>query len=318
MLDWRIALLMRLAAWRGRTFRPDVSVDAMRAGYDEMNRRFGLRARGAVQTRELTIAARDGSFGARLYRPSGGAHTLPLLLFFHGGGFVIGDVDAYDPLARFLAVEGDVAVLSVGYRLGPEHRFPQAHEDGFSALAYAQQHAAALGTQPHAVAVGGDSAGGGIAATLSAYAVARGLDRPAAQLLVYPSVDGTARFPSRKRYTTGVPLTPATIAWFAERYFARPQDAADPRMVPLDAPYPERLPPTYVSAAGYDPLVDEGRAYAERLRDAGVRVVYDLRPSLAHGFVNLAGAVPEGRRALRDAVRAVAGWLREARREDAA
>lgn len=314
MLDWRTALIMRIAAWQGRTFRPDVTVAAMRLGYREMNRRLGLRPRAGVATRDLTIGEGDGALRARLYRPEGDTRVLPLLVYFHGGGFVIGDIDAYDSLTRFFAAEGALAVLAIEYRLGPEHRFPHAHEDGFTALAFAQRDAGALGIDARAIAVGGDSAGGAIAATLSAFAESRGLARPAAQLLIYPSVDGTARFPSRQRFSAAnLPLTPATIGWFARHYFSAAEDASDPRMVPLDAPHPERVPPTYLLAAGHDPLVDEGRAYAQRLRNAGVRVVYDLRPRLAHGFVNMAGAVPPAARAMRDAVRTVAAWLRDER-----
>lgn len=285
-----------------RTFHPDVSVAQMRAGYVELNRRFALRDRGGVVTTTVTIPTDDGEIGARLHRPERERDPSALLVYFHGGGYVIGDAASYEHLTRFFAREGEVAVLSVDYRLAPEHPFPRGHEDAFAALAWARRTA-------RRIAVGGDSAGGGLAAALSAYAHDRGVQPPDAQMLVYPSVDALARFPSRARFTRGVPLTPATIDWFVQHLVRARDDLADPLLTPLDAPAPNRLPPTYVLLAGYDPLVDEGRAYAARLRAAGVPVIEDLRPSLAHGFVNLAGIVPEARRALRAAIVATAAAL---------
>jgi acetyl esterase/lipase/short-subunit dehydrogenase involved in D-alanine esterification of teichoic acids len=310
-LDPRVKLVMWIAANTGRSFRPDLSVADMRAGYVRMNKQFGLKDRGGVDVRELEIPAGDGTtIGARLYRPHAASEgPLPVLLFFHGGGFVIGDVDSYDGLTRFFAREGRIAVLSVDYRLGPENRFPRSFDDAFAALGWLQKNAESLGLSADHIAVGGDSAGGNISAALSLYAESRGLARPAFAFLIYPATDGTERFPSRKEYTGNLPLTPATIAWFAERATSTPEDKQDPLFVPLDAPHPERHPPAYILAAQYDPLVDEGLAYYERLRDAGVAVTYDLRPTLPHAFVNLAGILPEARRALTAGIRATAAAL---------
>jgi acetyl esterase/lipase len=310
-LDSRTALLMWIAARSGRTFRPDLSVDQMRAGYVRMNRQFGLKDIPGVDAGELTIPSADGAtIGARLYRPQNAADgPLPVLLYFHGGGYVIGDVACYDGLTRFLAREGRIAVLSVDYRLGPEYRFPHAFEDAFAALGWLQRNAAGLGLDPERIAVGGDSAGGAISATLSTYAESKGLARPAFAFLIYPGVDGPGRFPSRAQYDGNLPLTPATMAWFRENFLGSPEEASHPWLVPLDAPNPERHPPAYILAAQYDPLVDEGRAYFERLRDSGVAVTYDLRPTLSHAFVNLAGVLPEARRALTSGIRATAAAL---------
>jgi acetyl esterase/lipase/short-subunit dehydrogenase len=310
-LDPRVQLLMWLGARMGRSFRPDRSVAEMREGYADMNRQFGIKERRELDVRDLTIPVSDGStIGARLYRPPGaGAAALPVLLYFHGGGFVIGDVACYDGLTRFLAAEGRIAVLSVDYRLGPEYRLPIAYDDAFAALGWLQQHAGSLGLDAERIAVGGDSAGGALSASLATYAETRGLARPAYAFLIYPSTDGTGRFASRGQYNGNLPLTPATMAWFAERAASSPDIVNDPLLVPLDAPNPERHPPAYILAAQYDPLVDEGRAYYERLRDAGVAVTYDLRSTLPHAFVNLAGVVPEGRRALSAGIRATAAAL---------
>jgi acetyl esterase len=310
MLDARIAVMLWVARCTGRSFRPDVSVAALRATYAEMNRRFGLPDEGGVTTEEVVIPTAAGTIGARLYRPATIADaTLPLLVFFHGGGYCIGDVASYDHLTRFFAREGRIAVLSVDYRLAPEFPFPCGHEDAFAALRWAQQNAAALRVDPARIAVGGDSAGGGLAAALSAHAPSRGLAPPAYQLLIYPSVDREHDFPSARRYTKDLPLTPQTIDWFAQRFLRDDADAHHPLLALLAGPQPEQLPSTYLLAAQYDPLVDEGCAYADRLRDAGVPIVYDLRTTLPHAFVNIAGAVPAARRALRDAITATAKTL---------
>ncbi len=275
-----------------------------------MNRAYGLREARPLDVRDVAIPVEGGVIGGRLYRPRNVARTtMPLLTYYHGGGFSIGDVPSYDGLARFLAVQGRIAVLSVEYRLGPEHRFPQAHEDGFSAFAWARLSAAELGIDKQRIAVAGDSAGGGIAAAVGAFAVERGLAAPAYQLLIYPSVDGTGATPSRTAFERGVPLTTATIAWFADRYARSSGDFGAKLLAPLRAASIAASPPTYLLAAGFDPLVDEGRLYAERLRAEGVPVVYDLRPTLAHSFVNLAGVVPDARRALLDAIRVTAAAL---------
>ena len=310
-LDSRTAVLMRAAERRGRAFRPDVTVEQLRATYARLNRICGLRERRPVTARGVRIDTDDGAIGARFYRPASAPPNpaLPLLVYFHGGGWVIGDVESYDGLMRFFAAEGEIAVLSVDYRLGPEHLFPRGHDDAFAAFAWAQREAAQLHIDPARIAVGGDSAGGGLAASISALARDRGLAPPAYQFLIYPAVDARGDYPSRREFDRGLPLTSETIAWFAPRY-AMNDHHADPLFSPLLAPQPERTPPTYLLAAGFDPLLDEGRAFAERLRAAGVAVTYDLRPALSHAFVNLAGVVPDARRALRDGIRAAAAALR--------
>jgi acetyl esterase len=312
MLDLRTQLFLWFLRVTGRSFRPDVSVRAMRLGYADMNVRMGLPKDPTVETEDREIETPDGaSLLARIYRPPN-THDerLPVLLYFHGGGWVIGDVPSYDHLTRFFASVGRIAVVSIDYRLGPEHRFPTAFEDGFAALAWLQRNAAELGVDPARIIVGGDSAGAGIAASLSAYATQRGLARPAFQFLIYPPVDASARFPSRKAFPSGVPLTTPIMQWFAQQFFTGEGDAKSPFVTQLDAPQPELLPPTYILAAGYDPLVDEGRAYADRLRNAGVAVTYDLRPSLPHGFVNFPRIVPAAQRALDEAIRCVSSTVK--------
>jgi acetyl esterase/lipase/short-subunit dehydrogenase len=307
-LDKRVALLMWLSKKTGRAFNPNVSVGAFRAGYLETNKKYGLKQPTGVDVTELTIPTSDGAtIGARLYRRSDAAgKTLPVMVYFHGGGWVIGDVEGYDGLTRFMAYEGEFAVISVDYRLGPEHKFPRFFEDSFDAYAWVQKNAVSLGLDPAKIAVGGDSAGGGISAAICSYAESRGLASPSFAYLIYPSVDATGRFPSRSQYTSDLPLTPASIAWFSEKCANTEADRRDPLFVPLDAPNPERHPPAYILAAQYDPLVDEGRAYFEKLKNAGVPVTYDLRPTLPHALVNIAGIIPEAKKAFLAGVRATA------------
>ncbi len=299
-LDRRFAFLLWLAKTTGHAFEPTASVAAMRTAFVETNARFGFPDPGGIDARDLTIPASDGAtIEARLYRRSDAAgETLPVLLYFHGGGWVIGNVAGYDSLTRYIAHRGRMAVISVEYRLAPEHRFPRGHEDAFDAFAWLQTHAAELKLDPARIAVGGDSAGGGLSATIASYAESRGLARPVFAFLIYPAVDATGRFPSRTHVDGNLPLTPAGVQWFMRYALNDPREVHDPLFVPLDAPHPERHPPTYVLAAQYDPLVDEGRAYFERLRDAGVPAAYDLRPTLPHAFANIAHLVPEAKRAL--------------------
>ena len=277
-----------------------------------MNRVCGLRENRAVAARDVRIDTGDGTIGARLYRPGSAAAdaVLPLLVYFHGGGWVIGDVESYDGLARFFAAEGGIAVLSVEYRLGPEHRFPRGHEDAFAAFAWAQREAVSLGIDPAQIAVGGDSAGGGLAASIGALAHERSLVPPAYLFLIYPAADARGDYPSRRSFDRGLPLTSETIAWFAPRYATR--DGRRHAAVLAAARAASGTNAADLSARSrLRPAARRRPRYAERLRAAGVRVDYDLRPALSHAFVNLAGVVPEARRALRDGIRATAAALRK-------
>jgi acetyl esterase/lipase/short-subunit dehydrogenase len=311
-LDPRFAFLLWLAKRSGKSFKPSVSVPALRAAYVEANQRFGLRDPGGVEAREIEIPANDGAtIGARLYRPADApGQRLPVLLYFHGGGWVIGDLDGYDGFMRYLTHHGRFAVLAVDYRLGPEHRFPRGHEDALDAYAWLHGNAATIGLDAERIAVGGDSAGGGLSAAIANYADARrGVPRPAFAWLIYPSVDATGRYPSSRQYTGNLPLTPESMDWFMDHALNDRAERADPLFVPLDAPQAERHPPTFISAAQYDPLVDEGRAYFERLRNAGVRVAYDLRTTLPHAFGTFAGTIPEAKRAIDAGLAATAAAL---------
>jgi len=230
-----------------------------------------------------------------------------LLVFFHGGGFVLGDLDTHDTTCRLLCRHADVHVLAVEYRLAPEHPFPAAQEDVMAAYAWACAHARELGADAARVAVGGDSAGGNLSAVLCQLAVKNGLPAPALQLLLYPAVDRTVERPSVGLFAEGFFLTRTDIEWFHERYVGPSLDRSDPRISPLLCPELSGLPPALVITAGFDPLRDEGEAYAQALQRAGTPVTLRRFDGLIHGFVNMGGVS----RACRDAVVEIASMLRK-------
>jgi acetyl esterase len=244
------------------------------------------RAQTAASARRVSLRLPIGSVEAltvagmasRLYRPS--APSGGLLVFFHGGGFVVGDLDTHEVPCRFLAERSGAAVLSVDYRLAPENRFPAAVDDALAAFRWAREHASELGADPRRIAVGGDSAGGTLATV-----VARLAD-PAFQLLIYPGTDWNADTYSRRRFAEGFLLTAEDIAFYRAHYLPDDAAARDPRASPLLADDLAGMPPGFVVTAGFDPLRDEGEAYAERLAAAGVPVALRREPSLVHGFIN--------------------------------
>jgi acetyl esterase len=259
--------------------------------------------------RDLTIDGADGPLRARHYAPydePGGPR--PLLVFLHGGGFVIGDLDTHDAPCRILCRHAGVHVLAVDYRLSPEHEFPAGVDDALAALRWAVEHAGALGADPERVAIGGDSAGGNLSAVASQLAARDGGPAPALQLLLYPATDATKRRPSYDLFGEGFALTSGMIDWFVGHYILEGADPADPRRSPLMAEDKSGLAPAIVVTAGYDPLRDEGEEYAAALSDAGVPVVARRFPGLFHGFIHSAGVSPSSRAALIE----VAGMTRAA------
>ena len=251
---------------------------------------------GAV--RDLTIDGAAGRLPARHYSPDepGGPH--PLVVFFHGGGFVLGDLDTHDAPCRLLCRHAGAHVLSVDYRLAPEHPFPAAVEDGRAALLWAFAHAAELGADPSRVAVAGDSAGGNIAAVVAWQATRDGGPAPVLQVLLYPATDMTQRSRSHELFGGGFLLTRELMDWFAAQYVAG-ADPADPRLSVLRADDLGNVAPALVVTAGFDPLRDEGEAYVQALRAAGVAPVVLRRfPGLIHGFCNATGTSPVSREAL--------------------
>lgn len=238
---------------------------------------------GAV--RDLTIPGAAGPLAVRHYAPRAHAKPRPLIVFFHGGGFVTGDLETHDTPCRALCRELDVHVLSVAYRLAPEHPFPAAVDDAQAALRHAQKHAADYGADPARIAVAGDSAGGNLATVATLLAVRAGEQAPVLQILLYPTVDSVEERPSMSLFGEGFFLTKQDILWFREQY-ARDHDLSDPRLSPLRAPDLSGMPPAILITAGFDPLRDEAEDYAERLRAAGNQVDLYRVPDQIHGFIN--------------------------------
>lgn len=243
----------------------------------------GRQPVGAV--RDLLV----GDLPGRLYAPSAVTGETGLLVFFHGGGFMYGDLDSHDPTCRFLAERARVRVLAVDYRLGPEDPFPAAYDDAVGAHRWAVAHADSLGVDRNRIAVGGDSAGGNLAAGVALSAAREGLPL-AWQMLVYPATDCTRDTRSYQMFATGLFLTREFMELANESYLHGEADELDPRASPLLDDVPDGLAPAYVATAGFDPLRDEGEAYARKLSDAGVEVTLRRFPDQIHGFFNLVGA----------------------------
>lgn len=298
-------LLLRLITLTETSLKGDTPV-AARTRLEAGRTALGDPIVPGVHTRNLNLPATDSTMPARLYEPAGLPPGSPLLVFYHGGGWVVGSLDTHDGLCRYLAKQSNVRVLSVGYRLAPEYPFPVAADDAVAAYRYAVEHAEGLGADPAAVAVGGDSAGGGLAIVVCLDQVRAGGPRPVFQLLFYPATDPSVRRRSRDLFADGFFLTDDDMTWFIDHYCPDVERRSDPRIAVLLAEDLRGLPPTYLATAGFDPLRDEGNAFAGRLREAGVPVVSRQHDDLMHGytsFINL------GTR-FREAVSEAAGALR--------
>ena len=263
---------------------------------------------GSVRTRDLRIPG-EPAIGARLYTPAGLAEGSPLVVFYHGGGWVIGNLDTHEGTCRYLAEQAGVRVLSVDYRLAPEHRFPAGVDDSVAAFRYAVAHADELGANPDAIAVAGDSAGGNLAAAVCHVTALEGTPRPVFALLLYPGVDASTRRASREMFADGFLLTDADMDWFRDHYAPEPESWTDPRLSVLLSEHLADFPPTYISIGGFDPLRDEAVAFHARLVEAGVPVVLRLHPDLIHGFAAFLGVLPKAREAMAEAVGALATGL---------
>ncbi len=258
---------------------------------------------------DTTIPGPGGALPLRIYTP---AHDWPLgiAVFFHGSGFVICDLDTHDHECRILANRADVVVVSVDYRLAPEHPFPAAVDDAFAALQWAATHAAELGGDPARVAVVGDSAGGDLAAVVAQMARDAGGPALAYQMLVYPVTDLRTETQSFVDNASGYGLSAETMRWYVEQYVRSPADVLEPRGSPLLAGSLADLPPAFVAVCEYDPLRDEGKQYAHRMRDAGVDVTLRRYDGAIHGIFQMSRFTTIGARMLDDCVAALRTALR--------
>jgi len=256
----------------------------------------------------LAIPAPHGTIGARIYTPK----TLrtkdglaPCLVFFHGGGWVIGNLETHDVVCRKLAHEGELIVISVDYRLAPEHKFPAAVDDSIAATNWIAANASRLGIDAARLMVGGDSAGGNLAAVVSLHARDSGGPKIAGQVLVYPATEFARTHASHREPETSILLTHSVIGWFANHYMGD-ADRSDWRASPARAKTFAGLPPAYVLTAGADPLRDEGDEYAARLKEAGVPVAYKHFPGQFHGFFTMGKLLKQADVAVTE----IAAWLK--------
>ncbi len=302
-LDPQIAALIAQAAKRRTPHFRDVSPAEARTLYEKQAPIVDIKPvpLPRVDDLHLPLASFGGgaSVPARLYYGAEPNPWLPqpVLLFFHGGGFTVGSIHTHDRICRWLAAHVPCAVLSVDYRLAPEHPFPAAVHDAWAALRWLEVHGAGHALDTGRIAVGGDSAGGTLAAVTAIHARDLGLAL-ALQLLIYPGTGGHQNTPSHRRLTHGVLLDRADIDWFFGHYLRSPTDRNDWRFAPLDAPNAPPLAgvaPAWVLTAGFDPLCDEGRLYAEKLQAQGVAAQWVDFPDMVHGFFNMGGWVDRAR-----------------------
>jgi acetyl esterase len=260
-----------------------------------------------VRFEAVSIDGPGGMIPARLYRPEVQDAQAPLMVFAHFGGGVIGDLEICHAFCSILAKTGRGPVLSVDYRLAPEHRFPAGLEDVLAAYRWGRDNAERFGAPIAQAAIGGDSMGGNFAAVICQELKTKGEPQPVLQLLIYPWVDVACDSASMTTYAEAFPLNRATLDWFAGHYLGPGDSPSDPRLSPLRAADLSGLAPAVVVTAGFDPLLDQGEAYARRLKEAGVPVIYRCYDSLAHAFTAFTGAVPCADVACRE----VAGLVRE-------
>ncbi|WP_430331082.1 alpha/beta hydrolase [Rhodococcus sp. ACT016] len=304
VLDAEIQVMLRMLALLPDSDFEQLPLEQSRAQIDMESRLVSGRPipMGSVET--LFIPGPAGPVPARLFRPEGLASDAPLVVYFHGGGFVLGSLDSHDCLCRFLAQHAEVAVLAVDYRLAPEHVFPAAVDDAVAAFRFAVDNAAALGIDPNRVAVAGDSAGGNLAAVVCQLTRDDAV-RPAFQVLFFPWLDMTTKRRSYQLFSDGFFLTEAQMDWYTRHYVPSESDRTDPRASPVLAEDLSGLPPAYIALAGFDVLRDEGVEYAERLRAAGVPTTLRVHRGLVHAFVNLTGYGHAGVDALLEAAGAL-------------
>lgn len=298
-LNPKIEQVLDMIARAKRPKLHEMTAQAARASYEKSAPILEIASAPMFAVEDLRIPTFDGAtIRARLYQavePSW-AEPAPALIYYHGGGFTVGSVDTHDALCRMFARDGKCTVLSVDYRLAPEHKFPTAVNDAFDALVWLHAHAAEFGIDAGRLAVGGDSAGGTLATVCAVLARDAGIAL-SLQLLIYPGTTGYQETDSHSRLADGFLLSGETIQWFFDQYVRDASDRDDWRFAPLDgtrgAPEFGGLAPAWIATAEYDPLSDEGDAYAKKLRDHGNEVTLRRYPGMIHEFFKMGGFVPD-------------------------
>lgn len=295
-LDYKVAVILKLLeATVGRTSFAEVSPAELRAWYDEMPKREEI-ALQSVEDR--SIPGPQGQIPIRIYTPVGTGKR-PVVVYYHGGGWVVGNIETHDMVTRYLAKASGGIVVSVDYRLAPENPFPAAADDAYAALQWVSENAESLGGDPFRITVAGDSAGGNISAVVSLRARDRNGPGIQYQALIYPVTNiSSMDTESYKDFAKGFFLTREGMEWFRSHYLPKTEDWADPYASPLLARDHSNLPPAIIITAHFDPLRDEGEAYAEKLRKAGVPVEVVRYDGMIHGFISFVGIVDQAEEAL--------------------
>ena len=297
----QVLTAMAAAQAQGAPQMHQVSPAQAREMYHRSQAMFGTAGPQLLEVRDLTIpvpmppTGNEQPIGARLYRDHSG--QIPLVIYYHGGGWVIGDLDTHDGLCRRIAKQSGFAVLSIDYRLAPEHPFPAAVDDAYAALKWAATHSERLNIDENRIAVAGDSAGGNLSAVVAQLAKTHNGPPIRMQALLYPATDMHGDYESRRTFTEYL-LTPETYRWFGQHYFSSPSEPNDVRASPIRCADLSELPPAFVLTAGFDPLRDEGKAYADQLREAGVNAVYRCFTGQIHGFLTLDKIIPQASEAI--------------------
>lgn len=310
-LNPKIAQMLDMVARAKRPAYPTLTAQQARASYEKSATILEIDSAPMHAVEDLSVPTRDGAtIRARLYYPTQPhwAEPLPALVYYHGGGFTVGSVDTHDALCRMFARDARCAVLSVDYRLAPEHRFPTAVNDAFDALRWLHTEAASYAIDPLRLAVGGDSAGGTLATVCAVLARDAGIPL-VLQMLIYPGTSAHQQSASHVRLADGYLLTAETIQWFFDHYVLDPEDREDWRFAPLDgargAPDFSHVAPAWIATAEYDPLSDEGKAYADKLRAAGNAVTFHCYAGMVHEFFKIGRFVPDVAAAHADAALAL-------------
>ncbi len=309
VLDPDAAAVYKAVQEAGRPAYETLTAPEARAYYAQARFATNPEAPELARVAPLSIPAPHGAIPARIYVPKELRRhdgLSPALVFFHGGGWVIGDLDSHDVVCRKLAVEGALIVISVDYRLAPEHKFPAAADDAVAATKWIAANARELGIDGSRLSIGGDSAGGNLAAVVSLAARDGNGPAIAGQVLIYPAVDFAMTHGSHSEPETSVLLTHSVIRWFRDHYLDDAADIHDWRASPARAASLAALPPAYVLTAGADPLRDEGDEYAARLKEAGVPVTYKHYPGQFHGFFTMGKLLQQAN----SAVSEIGAWLR--------
>jgi acetyl esterase len=295
-LDYKTAVLLKyIEASVGERNLSEVSPEELREWYDQRSRKGGV---SLPKVEDRSIPGPQGQIPIRIYTAEGSGRG-PAIVYFHGGGWVVGSIDTHDNVARHLAKSSRGVVVSVDYRLAPEHPFPAAQEDAFAAVEWVAEQAEHLGADPGRIIVAGDSAGGNLAAVVSLRSRDRNGPEIRYQALIYPATNLVSfDTVSHENFATGFFLTREGMEWFRSLYLPRPQDRKDPYASPLLAEDHSRLPPALIITAQFDPLRDEGEAYAEKLREAGVPVELVRYDGMIHGFVSFVGILDQAEDAL--------------------